>query len=327
VSEIKYDVLGIGNAIVDILLPVDEEFIVAEGMRKGSMQLIDTARATALYDKLPPGTEASGGCAGNTVAGVASLGGKAAFIGLVANDQLGEIFRHDITANGITFTTPAVADGLPTARCFILVTPDAERTMNTYLGVAATLGTEQIDAALVEAAKVTYLEGFLFDSPPGKAAFFKAGELTAAAGRKLALTLSDAFCVNTHRADFKKLVEQHVDILFANEAEIRALYETDFDTALAIVRGKVGIACITRGAAGSVIVRGDETVQVAAMPTTVVDTTGAGDLYAAGFLYGYTQGMSLADCGRHAAIAAAEVISHMGARPLVNLGELVKQAA
>jgi sugar/nucleoside kinase (ribokinase family) len=324
-SETGYDVLGIGNALVDVIARVDEAFISTEGLRKSTMKLLDTAEAEGLYSRMPSALEASGGAAANTLAGLASLGGRAAFIGRVADDQLGRVFRHDMQANGTVFSAPPVTGDLPTGRCLILVTPDGERTMNTYLGTAANLSPADLDPGMIAAASITYLEGYLFNSADSQAAFFAAGKMARAAGRQVALSPSDVFCIEGHRAKFQQLVADHVDILFANEAEICSLYETDFETAVGIVCRQVDIACLTRGAAGSLIVRGDETIEVPAVPTEVVDTTGAGDLYAAGFLYGYTQGMSLADCGRYGAIAAAEVISHMGARPLVNLGELVKQ--
>ncbi len=320
----EYDVLGIGNAIVDVLALAEEAFIAAEVLTKGTMQLIDTARAEQLYARMNPGVEVSGGSAANTMVGVASLGGKAAFVGKVADDPLGDIFRHDMNASGVHFATAPALGELPTGRCLILVTPDAERTMNTYLGAAGLLTQSDIDPVLVRAAKVTYLEGYRFDLPETKAAFFRAANLAREAGRKVGLSLSDRFCVEGHRAEFLDLIETHVDILFANEPEINALYETDFGHARETVREKVTVACLTRGAAGSVIISGADTIEVAAgRADRVVDTTGAGDLYAAGFLYGFTRDLPLAECGRIAAIAAAEIVSHVGPRPEVVLADLI----
>ena len=322
-SQTIYDVLGIGNALVDVIVSVDEAFIQQEGLRKGTMQLMDEARADYLYRRAPAGVETGGGAAANTLAGLASLGGRTAFIGLVADDALGRIYRADMLATGIAFTTPPITGGLPTGRCLSLVTPDAERTMNTYLGAATDLGPDNIDIDLIETAAITYLEGFLFNAPANQAAFHKAAQAARRAGRQVALSLSDLFCVEGHRAELRALIEMSVDLLFANEAEICSLYETDFASATALVRERVGTACLTSGPAGSLIVQGGMTVEVPAFPGAVVDTTGAGDLYAAGFLYGYTQGLSLEESGEIAAIAAAEVISHPGARPLVSLRELI----
>ncbi len=326
-TETTYDVLGIGNAIVDVIATTDNAFIHEEGLTKGRMQLIDTARAEQLYARMNAGIEASGGSAANTMAGIASLGGAAAFIGKVAADTLGEIYAHDMKAVGVHFATPVLKAGPPTGRSLILVTPDAERTMNTYLGAAVELTTDDIDAELVKAARITYLEGYLFDQPTSKAAFYKAAKLAHAAGNKVALTLSDRFCVDGHRQHFLDLVEAHVDILFANEGELEALYETRFDAARDIVRGKVEIACLTRGARGSEIVTAERMAHVRAEPVAkVVDSTGAGDLYAAGFLFGHTRGLNLEECGRIAAIAAAEVIGHYGPRPEVKLAALLQAA-
>ncbi len=325
-TNASYDVVGIGNAIVDVIAHADDAFLEAEGLPKGAMTLIDTDQAEALYAKMAPGIEASGGSAANTMAGIASLGGSGAFFGKVRDDQLGEVFRHDIRAIGVDFDSPAATDGPPTARCLILVTPDAQRTMNTFLGACVDLGPEDVDPDTVKAAQVTYLEGYLWDPPRAKEAFVKAAEIAHGAGRKVALSLSDPFCVDRHRAEFRDLVDGHVDILFANEEEIKSLYEADsFDAALQEVRGKCEIAALTRSEKGSVIVAGDEMHVVDAEPVEkVVDTTGAGDLYAAGFLFGVTHGYGLAKAGRIAGIAAAEAISHMGARPEVSLKDLVK---
>ncbi|HYD66104.1 adenosine kinase [Azospirillum sp.] len=321
-----YDVTGIGNAIVDVIAHADDAFLAANGIEKGAMTLIDAARAEELYGRMGPGVEVSGGSAGNTMAGFASLGGRGAYVGKVCNDQLGSVFRHDITAAGVHFATDPLHGGAPTARCLILVTPDAQRSMNTYLGACVELGPEDIDEAMIAASQVTYLEGYLWDPPRAKEAFLKAAGAAHAAGRKVSLSLSDSFCVHRHHDEFLDLVANHVDILFANEHEIGALYGTD-DIAVAVeaVKGHCEVAALTRSEKGAVIVAGGQVFEVPAAPVDrVVDTTGAGDLYAAGFLYGYTRGLAPAVCGRLGAIAAAEVISHVGARPEVSLAELVK---
>jgi sugar/nucleoside kinase (ribokinase family) len=291
------------------------------------MTLVDEARADALYAAMGPGTESSGGSVANTMAGIASLGGKGAFFGKVRNDQLGKVFAHDIRAVGVAFDSKAATSGPSTARCLILVTPDAQRTMNTYLGACVNLGPEDVDAAVVTAARVVYLEGYLWDPPRAKEAFRAAAKLAHGAGRKVALSLSDAFCVDRHRAEFRELVAGHVDILFANESEIKSLYEVEsFDAALQEVRGRCEIACLTRSEKGSLIVAGEEVHVIDAERVgPVVDTTGAGDLYAAGFLFGWTHGYGLARAGRIASLAAAEAISHVGARPQTSLKALVKQ--
>ena len=319
------DVVGLGNAIVDVIAHAEDACLAAEGMAKGAMTLIEAERAETLYARMGPGVESSGGSAANTMAGIASLGGRAAFIGKVKDDQLGAIFAHDIRAAGVAFRTRPARGGAPTARCLIFVTPDAQRTMNTYLGASVELGPEDVDEALIAAAQVTYLEGYLWDRPRAKDAFRKAARIAHEAGRQVALTLSDPFCVERHRAEFQELVRGPVDILFANEAEIRALWQVrDFDAALAATRGLVQIAALTRSEKGSVVIKGGETHAVPAAPVArVVDTTGAGDLYAAGFLHGFTHGADLAECGRIGALAAAEVITHTGARPLVTLSELL----
>jgi sugar/nucleoside kinase (ribokinase family) len=322
------DVVGIGNAIVDVIAQADEAFLAREGLAKGSMQLIDAERAEALYAAMGPGIEMSGGSAGNTMAGIASLGGAGAYIGKVRNDELGRVFAHDMRAGGIRFNTPALEQGPPTARCLILVTPDAQRTMGTFLGACVELGPEDIPETLIASAQVTYLEGYLFDPPRAKAAFQKAAELAHGAGRKVSLTLSDAFCVERYRAEFRTLIAGHVDILFANEAEIGALYETkDFDTALHAVRGHCEIAALTRSEKGSVVVTAAAALPIPAAPVgRLVDTTGAGDLYASGFLFGLTHGRDLAACGRLGSLAAAEVIGHYGARPEASLAALAAKA-
>jgi len=291
------------------------------------MTLIDAPTANHLYAAMGPAIECSGGSAANTMAGVASLGGRASFIGKVCADQLGGVFNHDIRAAGVHFATPPHKGGPPTARCLIVVTPDGQRTMNTFLGACIELGPDDVSMEQIQAARITYLEGYLWDRPEAKEAFRKAMKIAHAAGRKVALTLSDAFCVDRHRAEFLDLVEKETDILFANEAEILSLYQlTDFDQALARVRQKKNrIAAITRSEKGAVIVAGENVHTVPAERVSrVVDTTGAGDLYAAGFLYGLTHGHNLPSAGRIGAICAAEIISHFGARPEVSLKDLVR---
>jgi sugar/nucleoside kinase (ribokinase family) len=325
-SEI--DVLALGNALVDVLAHADESFLSEREIVKGSMQLIDAPTAEALYAEMGPAVEISGGSAANTIAGLASLGGNGAFVGKVSADQLGDIFRHDITALGVEFKSAPFRDGKPTGRCLIIVTPDAQRTMQTYLGSAGELGPADIDPAQVKRARFTYFEGYLWDAPPAKQAYVKAAEIAHAAGRKTALTLSDTFCVDRHRAEFAELVHGHVDVLFANELEIMALYQTaSFDEAVQIVRGKCEIAALTRSEKGAVIVTPHDIIEVKAQPVEhVVDTTGAGDLFAAGFLYGLTRERPLGECGRIAAVCAAEIISHVGARPEANLAELAEES-
>jgi sugar/nucleoside kinase (ribokinase family) len=321
------DVVGLGNAIVDVIAHAEDAFLAAEGMAKGAMTLIEAERAETLYARMGPGVESSGGSAANTMAGIASLGGRAAFIGKVKDDQLGAIFAHDIRAAGVAFRTRPARGGAPTARCLIFVTPDAQRTMNTYLGASVELGPEDVDEALIAAAQVTYLEGYLWDRPRAKDAFRKAARIAHEAGRKVALTLSDPFCVERHRAEFQELVRGPVDILFANEAEIRALWQVrDFDAALSATRGLVQIAALTRSEKGAVVLSNGKTESVPAEPVQrVVDTTGAGDLFAAGFLHGLTQGRPPAEAARIGAIAAAEVIAHVGARPERPLKALVAE--
>ncbi|MBN8901577.1 MAG: adenosine kinase [Rhodospirillales bacterium 69-11] len=324
VTAPTYDILGIGNAIVDVVARADDQFLSRHDMHKGAMILVDAAAAEGIYAAMPPGLESSGGSAGNTCAVAAALGSRVAYIGKVADDQLGRVFRHDIQAIGVHFPTAPLLGGAPTARCLILVTPDGQRTMNTFLGACVALNESDIDEALVASAAVTYLEGYLFDPPAAQAAFRKAAAAAHAAGRQVALSLSDAFCVDRHRAAFRELVAGHVDILFANETEITSLYEENtFEAAAEAARRDVAVAALTRSEAGSIIVRGAETVEVAAEPTRVVDTTGAGDAYAAGFLHGLTAGKSLPVCGRLGSIAAAEVISHYGARPEADLKQRV----
>jgi sugar/nucleoside kinase (ribokinase family) len=318
------DVVGIGNALVDVITHEDDAFLAAQDLAKGAMTLIDTKQAVALYAAMGSGLEMSGGSAANTMTGIASFGGTAGYIGKVAGDQLGEVFGHDLRAVGVAFANRPADLGVPTGRCLIVVTPDAQRTMNTYLGVSALLGPGDVDPELVARARVVYLEGYLWDRPEAKEAYRKAAAIAHEHGGKVSLTLSDSFCVERHRADFYDLVERQVDILFANEEEVCALYQLDdFDDALQAVRGQCEVAAITRGKAGSVVVSGEALHLIDAHPVEhVLDTTGAGDLYAAGFLFGYTHALPLADCGRLGSLAAAEVIAHVGARPLVELRRL-----
>jgi sugar/nucleoside kinase (ribokinase family) len=327
-ANASHDVVGIGNAVLDVIAHADDAFLQKHGLVKGTMRLVDGGEAERLYGDMGPGVEMSGGSVANTMAGIASLGGRAGFLGKVRDDTLGQVFRHDITAAGVTYRMAAATSGPATARCLILVTPDAQRTMNTFLGACVELGPEDLDRDLIAGASVTYLEGYLFDPPRAKAAIREAAGLAHAAGRKVSLSLSDPFCVERHRDDFRDLVKNHVDILFANEIEICALYETtDFDAAARAVRGDCEIAALTRSAHGSVIVTAKETLAVPPEPAArLVDTTGAGDLYASGFLYGLTHGRPLAICGRLGSLAAAEIISHVGARPEASLKDLAKAA-
>ncbi len=322
----RYDIVGIGNAIVDVLAPVPEAFLSKHGMHKGAMALIDAETAQRLYEDMPAGQESSGGSAANTCAVAANLGASVAYLGLVADDVLGHVFRHDITAAGVHFPTPSATGTAPTARCLIMVTEDGQRTMNTFLGACVNFGEDDLNEAAIAGAAVTYMEGYLFDPPAAQAAFKRAAAIARAAGRKVSLSLSDAFCVHRHRAAFRALVAEDVDILFANETEITALYETNsFAEAAAWARRDVALAALTRSESGSTIIAGGDTFEIAAVPTKVVDTTGAGDAYAAGFLTGLTKGLSLDKCGKLASIAAAEVISHFGARPQRPLGNELAQ--
>ena len=327
-TKTLHDVVGIGNAIVDVLAHADDRFLAQQDLEKGAMILIDDVRAEQLYGLMDAAIECSGGSAANTMAGLASFGGKGAFVGKVRDDQLGAIFAHDIRAVGIDFNCPPARNGAPTARSFIMVTPDAQRTMNTFLGACVELGPEDIDEATIAGAKITYLEGYLWDRPEAKDAFRKALSIARAHERKVALTLSDAFCVDRHREEFRQLVADHGDILFANEAEITALYEVaDFDTALQAVRTRCQFAALTRGPAGSVLVSGEEVHVIDAWPVDKpVDTTGAGDLYAAGVLFGLTHDHGLAASGRLGSLAAGEIISHFGARPETSLDELAERS-
>ena len=320
----NYDVVAVGNAIIDLIQPVSDAFLAEEGIAKDAMTLIDEARADHLTARLSEAIVAAGGSAANTMTGIASFGGKAGYIGKVANDALGARFREEFRAAGVAFDTPARATPPGTARSIIAVTPDGHRSMNTYLGASTLLGPEDIDAELIRAGETLFLEGYLFDRDEAKAAFVHAAEIARAAGRKVALTLSDKFCVDRHRVSFAHLVAGHVDILFANEAEILALYEhEDLTAAASAAKRACPIVVITRSAAGSLIVTDNGTIAIPAMPTHVVDSTGAGDQYAAGFLFGYARGRPLAECGALASLAAAEVISHVGPRPEQNLRALV----
>lgn len=325
--EKQFEVVAIGNAIVDVLCHADEAFIQRHKLTKGAMTLIDAAQAEALYADMGRAVEVSGGSAANTIAGLASLGAKCGFIGKVKDDQLGAVYAHDLKSGGVTFTTAMAKSGPGTGRCYILVTPDAQRTMNTYLGASIELGPDDVDAKLLSNTRVLYLEGYLWDRPNAKEALRKASDIARANGAKVAFSLSDSFCVSRWRAEFRELIEQRVDILFANEAEITALYEVkQFEEAVTMVRAHVEVAALTRSENGAVIVRGQEAATVAAERIAqVVDTTGAGDLYAAGFLFGYLRGRSLETAGRMGAIAAAEVISHFGARPERPLPELMQR--
>ena len=322
----RYDILGIGNAIVDVVARTGDQFLKKHAMRKGGMMLIDDRAAEALYAEMPPAQEGSGGSAANTCAVAAGLGARVAYLGKVADDQLGRVFSHDLRAAGVHFPSSPLIGGAPTARCLVLVTPDAERTMNVYLGACVAFAESDVDLALVADCAVTYLEGYLFDPPAAQAAFRRAAVAARGAGRQVALSLSDPFCVDRHRHAFRGLVADSVDILFANEAEICALFETDtFEKATEAARATVPLAVLTRAEQGSVILRGSETVEVMAEPATVVDTTGAGDAYAAGFLAGFVGGRDLAACGRLASLAAAEIVSHYGARPVADLTEMAKR--
>ncbi len=325
-TETEFEVAGIGNALVDVISSVDHAFIDAHGFPHGATTMVDLDRVEEVYDDLPPAQELSGGSCANTIAGLASFGASVAFIGRVRDDQLGKVYTHDLRSLGVRFDVPPATDGPATGRCLVMVTDDAQRTQCTYLGASTFIGPEDVDPAVVARAQVTYLEGYLWDQPPAKDAIRRAAAAARDAGRLVALTLSDPFCVERHRAEFRTLVERDIDVLFANEAEICSLYEVDeFDAALQQVRRQCQIAALTRSEKGSVVVAGDELHVVDAHPVDrVVDTTGAGDQYAAGFLHGLTRGHDLATCGRLGSLAAAEVISHFGARPAVSLAQLAE---
>lgn len=319
----QFDVLGIGNALVDVLSHESEAFVERMNLNRGTMTLIDEDRAHELYGAMGPGVEISGGSAANTIVGLASFGASAAYLGKVRDDQLGEVFAHDISSTGVMFKRAQANDGPSTGRCLIVVTPDAQRTMNTFLGASAFLCPDDVDAGLVASARVVYLEGYLWDRPEAKEAYRKAATVAHEAGHEVSLTLSDPFCVDRHRPEWLALVEDQVDVLFANEAEICSLYECDFDAAVKRVREHCKVAAVTRSEHGSVIVSRDDIQAVPAHPVDrLVDTTGAGDLYASGFLYGYTQGYELVTCARLGSLAASEVISHLGARPESRLSDL-----
>jgi sugar/nucleoside kinase (ribokinase family) len=320
----EIDVIGIGNALVDVISQESDEFIASLDVPKGAMTLIDEDAATSIYERMAPAIEISGGSAANTIVGVAAFGGSAQYIGKVRDDQLGEVFVHDLRATGVRYDTDLAAQGPATGRCLVLVTPDAQRTMNTYLGASVHLGVADVDPDAIRRARVLYLEGYLFDPPEAQEAFRLAAGHAREAGRTVSLTLSDSFCVERHRAEFTTLLAEHVDLVFANEAEILSLYEVEsFDEAVARVRDHGVIAALTRSERGSVLVTAEEVIEVPAHPVEqVADTTGAGDLYAAGFLYGFSRGMELATCGALGSLAAAEVISHVGARPEADLRAL-----
>ena len=320
----QYDVAAIGNAIVDVIAQAQDEFLAAEALTKGSMMLIDEARAHQLYGHMGPGLETSGGSAGNTIAGIASLGGRAAYVGKVASDTLGEVFAHDMRAIGAHFDTSRLVGGPATARCLINVTPDGERTMCTFLGASIELTPADVDPKLIEAAAILYLEGYLFDPDEARKAFAKASAVAHAAGRQIAITLSDSFVVERHRDALLSFIDSDCDIVFGNEAELASLFQTeDFDAAAKAIADRVGIAAITRSDAGSVVLSGGQAIAVPAFPVSkVVDTTGAGDQYAAGFLLGLAQGRPLDVCARLGSLAAAEVISHYGPRPQTSLRDL-----
>ncbi len=324
----RYDVLGIGNAIVDVIARAEDDFLIKQNMQKGGMALIDEARASAIYQAMGPASESSGGSAANTIAGVASFGARAAFVGKVRNDDLGAVFGHDIRALKVDFDTRAASDGPSTARCYIMVTPDGERTMNTYLGAAQNLGPADIDPKLIGDAAITYLEGYLWDPPQAKEAFRKAAKAAHDADRLVALTLSDAFCVGRYRDEFLRLMRDGtVDLIFANEAELKSLYETaDFDSGVAALREDAKLAVVTRSEKGCVVIDRHGAKAVPAAPVSqVVDTTGAGDLFAAGFLFGLATRRDHAACGKLGVLAAAEVIQHIGARPAVSLKALAQE--
>jgi adenosine kinase len=328
-SSSRYDVLGLGNAIVDVLARTDDDFLAKQAMRKGSMSLIDEARAAEIYEVMGPTIEISGGSAANTIVGAAGFGARAAFIGRVKDDSLGNVFAHDIRAAGVMFDTAPSAEGPSTGRCYVLVTPDGERTMHTFLGAAQDLHPRDIDDDAVASAAITYLEGYLWDPPHAKDAFRKAATVAHEAKRLVALSLSDAFCVDRWRDEFLHLLRAGtVDLLFCNEAELHSLYQTaDFDTAVAALRSDARRAVVTRGVEGCIVVEGPQTITAPAFPVeTVVDTTGAGDLFAAGFLFGTARGLGDERAARLGALAAAEVISHIGARPEKSLSDLAQQS-
>ena len=327
-TDTRLDILALGNAIVDVLARTEDTFLVDQALHKGAMQLIDEARAESLYGAMGPAVIVSGGSAANTAVGAASLGAKAGFVGKVRDDELGRLFAHDLNATGVAFSVPPATDGPATARSFILVTPDGERTMNTYLGACQTLGPADVDEAAVRSAAVVYLEGYLWDPPAAKDAFRKAVAIAHEAGNRVALSLSDPFCVDRYRAEFRELLRDgSVDILFANTHELKSLYETaDEASAVAALRGEPALGIVTKSADGALVVSRDGVEAVPAFPVeTVADTTGAGDLFAAGFLAGLAHGRPHVDCARLGALAAAEVIGHLGARPQADLADLARR--
>jgi sugar/nucleoside kinase (ribokinase family) len=327
-ANTRFDVLGIGNAIVDVIARAEEDFLVQHGMTKGAMTLIDEERAEGIYQAMGPAVEVSGGSAANTIVGIASLGARAAFVGKIRDDALGGVFAHDIRAVGVAFDTPPAFEGPSTGRCYVLVTPDGERTLNTYLGAAQDLHPKDIDADAISGAAITYLEGYLWDPKHAKEAFVKAATVAHDSHRHVALSLSDAFCVNRWRGEFLQLIRSGtVDIVFANESELHSLYETsDFDSAVAALRTEARLAVVTRSEKGCVVITRERTIAVAACPVErVADTTGAGDLFAAGFLFGLARGHDHTSCGRLGALAAAEVIQHLGARPESKLRVLAQE--
>lgn len=321
----RFDVVGIGNALVDVIAHAPDGFLDTHDLVKGSMTLIETERAVELYEALDAAVEMSGGSAANTMCGIASFGGRAAYVGKVNGDDLGDVFGHDLRAVGVAFQHAGHDHGTPTGRCVIVVTPDAQRTMNTYLGVSSFLSVDDVDTDVIADAKVLYMEGYLYDRTDAKTAFRHASEVAHQHGRTVSLTLSDSFCVDRHRADFRALVKDSVDLLFGNDDELMALYELDtFEAALVALRDECEMAAVTRGPDGCVIITPDEVLEVPAVPVDrVIDTTGAGDLFAAGFLYGMTRGRELTECGHLGSLAAAEVIGHVGPRPLVELRTLL----
>ncbi|MHA7857451.1 MAG: adenosine kinase [Henriciella sp.] len=327
-TAVVYDVVGLGNAIVDVISAQDDAFLETWGINKDAMNLIEEDRADALTEASVNAVETSGGSGANTIAGIASFGGKAAYIGKVADDRLGKVFKADMENGGVPFETEPLTEGPATARSIIFVTPDGKRSMNTFLGASVEFAPADVDREMVEAGSILYLEGYLFDKEIAKSAFVHAAEIAHAAGRKVSLTLSDSFCVDRHRDSFRQLIRTQVDILFANEEELLSLYETrDFDAALEQLRAETGLAAVTRGEKGSVVIGDGDPIEVPAEPVSeVVDTTGAGDQYAAGFLFGVARGLPLATCAKLGHIAAAEVISHYGPRPEVSLGSLAAKA-
>ena len=327
-TNTRHDVLGIGNAIVDILASADDDFLIREGLAKGSMNLVDEQRSARLYDAMGAAVEASGGSAANTIAGIASLGGRGAYIGKVKADETGRFFTHDMRAIGVTFDVPPLAEGPATAKSMIFVTPDGERTMNTFLGACHRLTPDDVDPDLVAGSAVTYMEGYLWDPLDAKEAFLKAAGIAHGAGRRVAITLSDSFCVDRFRDEFLHLMRSGiVDTVFANEHELRALYQTaDFDTALTALRSDVSLGIVTRSENGAIAIEKDTTVVGLAYPIEkLVDTTGAGDLFASGFLYGLTRGFHHAHSLKLGALAAAEVIQHIGPRPQTSLRALAQE--